>query len=357
MINSMSYCATSVCLQVLRSVGVVLLAGIAGCGAPSDQSHQGLGSSSSDLTADRFRGWTFLGFNNAGPYPPIFTSGVAVDARGPITIDLFARGSDNALYYNYAFTTNNWATANFSGWSSYDGVLLGRPSACAWGDTNQYFVVAGRGTNNQAYVRLVVPAETDSGTLLTDWTQVSNGVLSNEPAVTVMGRYQIYVFANGTDNGVYWSHNDVTHAFDPNNWSAWRGPIPQGVLSAEPAAGAFGSTLYVVGRGTTNFYHLTKSSDGGTTWSPWAVIDASHTFTTGPALSVSPNGRLDVFGVLSNGHMYGLTSIDGGNSWGAPVDAGGNLAASVGAVASANGIIQTFGLNTDGTISGDLYKE
>jgi len=370
MINSKSGHATSFSPQLLGSGtsgrrrltgastivgGVALLAGLSGCGAPPNQPDQGLVSISPSLTASKFKGWSPVGIFSAS-FPYNFSSGAAAAMRATNGIDLIARGSDNAFYYAFGFTTDNWVTPHWGSAYSLGGVLLGRPSVSTYGVAAQYFIVAGRGTNNQAYVIATAPALNDAEVGWTPWVQVSNGALSNEPAVTFANPY-IYVFGNGTDNKVYWSRNDVSGGYDSNNWQAWTGPIPNGVLTSEPAVASLGGTLYLVGRGTTNFYYFTRSTDGGTTWSPWILVDPSHTFTKGPALSVSPNGQLNVFGVLSNGRMYGLTSNDGGDIWGEAADAGGNLLASAGAVSSANGVIHTFALGTDNQIYWDLYRE
>jgi len=332
----------------------VLLAGTIGCGLSTDQSSDDpLETISSNLTASKFKGWVQVPLTGAPA--GLFSSGPATAARGTASVDVFARGADTAVWSNFGYTFDNWTTTTWLGWSSLGGALKGKPAASAYGPLGDQLVVAGRGTNNQAYVRVTVPVQGGHPTF-TDWSQVSNGNLSNEPAVTYRAPY-IYVFGNGTDNKVYWSRNDVSSGFDPNGWQAWTGPIPNGVLSSEPAVASLNGALYVVGRGTDNRCYFTKSTDGGSTWIAWVLV-STNTFSSGPALTVSPNGQLNVFAPLNgNNHMFSFTSNDGGASWGAVVDAGGNLPSSPGASSPASGLIQTFGRGTDNAIYWNRYQE
>jgi len=340
--------------------GLLVAAGSTGCGGPNDVSEQ-MGSVSSDLISSDFHGWNQVPQTGA---PGPFTSGPAATNRNDTnSIDLFARGSDNALWGNFVFTFDNWATHSWTGWSSLGGVLLGRPSTSAWTPPAHQLLdslfVAGRGTNNQAYVRVWTAGSTSTNVhgTWTDWSQASDGVLSNEPAVAYCGGY-FYIFANGTDNQVYWTRNDVSNGFNPAGWSAFTGPIPNGVLSSEPAVACWFSDIFVAARGTTNRYHVTRSTDLGQTWSAWTVVDNSFLFSTGPALTVSPNGQLNIFGPsAANGAMYSSTSADLGSTWGTLTTAGGNLTASPGATSPANGTIQTFGRGTDNTIYWNRYQE
>jgi hypothetical protein len=273
-------------------------------------------------------------------------------------VDLFARGSDGAFWTNYGYTLDNWNTTFWVGWTSLGGVFLGMPSAAPWRFAHDGIVLAGRATDYQIYVRVYNPDPNQPS--WTDWAPVSHGgVFSNEPAVTYVDPY-IYVFANGTDNGVYWSRNDTSNGFnpDPNAWTVWKGAIPEGVLSSQPAAGTFRNVIYVVGRGTTNLYHITKSTDMGNTWSHWQTLSLTNTFSSGPALTIAPNGDLNVFGTSAvNGHMLASTSPDGGTTWAVFQDASGVLNASPAAAQPTQGLIQTFGRGTDNTIYWNRYQE
>jgi hypothetical protein len=331
--------------------GLLIAAGASSCGGPNETSEE-IGSVTSDLIISDFRGWNQVPQTGA---PGLFTSGPAATTRDTASIDLFARGSDNALWANFVFTFDNWATSTWTGWASLGGNLLGRPSVATWGVQLDSLIVAARGTDNQAYVRVWRPG-TGHGSW-TDWSQASNGVLSNEPAVAYCGGF-FYIFANGTDNQVYWTRNDVTNGFNPGGWSAFTGPIPNGVLTSEPAVACWFNDIFVAGRGTTNLYHVTKSTNLGQTWSAWTMVSNSFTFKAGPALTVSPNGQLNIFGPsAANGAMYNSTSTDQGSSWGTLQSAGGNLTASAGAKSPANGTIQTFGRGTDNTIYWNRYQE
>jgi len=328
-------------------------AGSLGCVA-SDQGGELIGTSSSDLTLSKFHGWTEVPLGGFAGAPGAFATAVpAVAIRGGTgTFDLFTRGLDNAVWWTIASTSNDWATATFTNRTSLGGALLGMPAAVALsGMPGDPIAVVGRGTDYQAYAIVGTPIG-GFGT----WGQVSNGVLSDEPAVAWLFPY-LYVFANGTDNGVYWSRKDVSGLGPPNDWTAWAGPIPNGVLTAQPAATVVGQTLYVVGRGTTNRYHVTKSTDLGSTWSAWTMLSTTTTFATGPAISAWLDGQLNVFGAAAaDGHMLVSTSTDSGATWGAFQDVGGVLNTAPAAASFGSERIQTFGRGTDNNIYWNRYQ-
>ncbi|HEY3594279.1 MAG TPA: hypothetical protein VGL13_10400, partial [Polyangiaceae bacterium] len=290
--------------------------------------------------------------------PATFTSSPALAIRGAGQVDLFARADDNALWENYAFTFDNWATWSWRGWTPLEGDLAGRPSASAWGiGKNDSLVVAARGSDNTARVRVWTPDPTGHGTW-TDWSAVGNKILAGEPTVTFSYPY-FFTLARAEDGGLYVSRDAVVDGrFDPDGWSAWSGPVP-GISASSDAAMAMGSgALFVAVRDVTNHYQWAKSIDNGTTWSAWSVILSTETFAGAPALSISPSGKLDVFGTpMGSEQMWNATSIDGGATWTAFRSAGGTLLDAPVAASPANGLIQTFGLGADNTVYWDRYQE
>jgi len=335
---------------------VAIATGLIGCVA-SGQEGELTGTSSSNLTVSKFSGWTQVPLDGfGGGYA---TSAPAAAAFGE-TINLFTRGPDNALWWKTAFTSDNWRTSAWSPWSSLGGSLLGMASACMVSGLSggQLLAVAGRGTNNLAYV--IIRSQAGWGS----WQNVGSLVLSDEPAVTWNLPY-LYVFANGFDHRVYWSRINLSITAPPSErvWSAWAGPIPNGVLSAQPAAAVYAGTIWVVGRGTNNLYYITRSDDLGSTWRAWATVSDTTTFSTGPAIAIDQtNGplltMLNVFGTsAADGHMLVSSSIDFGSTWDTFQDAGGVLNAAPAATSPGNGLIEAFGRGTDNTIYWNPYRE
>src|SRR6478752_5079889 len=72
-----------------------------------------------------------LDFFFAGQPVPLSQSrqvkGIDATARGVAHIDLFACGTDNAVWHK------NWDGIRWSDWSSIGGALTSGPDACSWG--------------------------------------------------------------------------------------------------------------------------------------------------------------------------------------------------------------------------------
>jgi hypothetical protein len=72
----------------------------------------------------------------------VLTSGPAAASWASGRLDLFVRGTDNALWHK-------WYSGGWSNWESLGGVLTSDPGAVSWGsDRIDVFV---RGTDNQLW--------------------------------------------------------------------------------------------------------------------------------------------------------------------------------------------------------------
>ena len=117
------------------------------------------------------------------------TSQPAVASGAAGRYDVFARGTDNAVWHKW-FSGGKW-----SGWQSLGQVASSSPAAAAWGAGRLDVFV--RGINNQLFTRHY--------TTSTGWSAWGSlgGVLTSGPAVASWGPGRLDVFARGTDNAVW----------------------------------------------------------------------------------------------------------------------------------------------------------
>jgi SpoIID/LytB domain protein len=110
-------------------------------------------------------------------------------------IDLFAVGSDQALWHTSTIVDASGYPTTFLPWESLGGALTAAPSAASshYGD----LIVAGRGVSGDLFARAL------SGGSWTPWQSLGGGAIS-APAVDVMDVGTFRVQAVGTD-GVVWS--------------------------------------------------------------------------------------------------------------------------------------------------------
>lgn len=321
------------------------LALVPGCLGDADRGGALVSSASNKLSASRFSGWRQLEMD--GLPPGGLTSALAI-ARGGFSsqggaigtdgVFAFARGSNGEVYQT---SDLGRSPPSFSRWTSLEGNIIGKPAVAKLSGSTCLLV--GRGTNNQIFARAGTPFSGSQG--FSPWSQVSNGNLISAPAITVTNGIA-YVFANGTDNRVYFSKNDILNGYRPESWENWQ-LVPGGYLTSDPAAVATDGGIFVASRGSDNKYYLTISSTSGQTWSNWAAIPSSHTFASGPALVREASGRLSVLGTSAvDGSMLTASSTDDGASWTAFESAGGNLLYAPSAVALSS-VVEAFGVGTN----------
>src|SRR5882724_1644885 len=80
------------------------------------------------------------GWSNWEDLGGTLTSGVGVSSWAANRLDVFVRGTDNALWHKW------WGGSSWSGWESLGGTLKSAPGAVSWG--NNRIDVFGRGTDN-----------------------------------------------------------------------------------------------------------------------------------------------------------------------------------------------------------------
>jgi hypothetical protein len=197
----------------------------------------------------------------------ILSSAPAATSSANGKLNVFVRGSDNALWYKTS-TNGVW-----SDWQSLGGALSSAPAVASWGgDRLDVFV---RGTDNALW-HLYFDGSWSA------WESLG-GVLSSSPSVASWGNGRLDVFARATDNALW-------HLYFDGSWSAWESL--GGVLSSSPSVASWGNgRLDVFARGTDNaLWHL--YFDGS--WSAWESLGGI--LTSAPAaISPAGEGSIDIF--------------------------------------------------------------
>ncbi|HEX5658154.1 MAG TPA: hypothetical protein VFX59_13210 [Polyangiales bacterium] len=301
-------------MQTILKILLVLAFGVSGCvatlddephtEAPYDDEQIAIGSAQQELAASSFHGWSSIGSSGLSNDPP------AVVTRGT-NIDLYARGLDNQLHYNYWSTRTGWL-----GWSALGGVFTSKPAATAMGTAG--IAVAGRGLDSRIYINVRLSKTTSTGSPQAGtWDAIPGLEFNSAPAVAYYGQ-KLWVFAISTDGQLWVSQNAVTVSsaglitYDKLNWTAWA-VIPGQTFNSDPAAVATGGRLLVVGRPLDRKFW--QSTSTGSTWTSWSQIPSGNTtFTSAPALSTdAPYGQAHVFGREASGG-YRVAS-NSGSSW------------------------------------------
>ena len=259
---------------------------------------------------------------------PTPASSPAVTAQNANSLDLFVRGSDNALWYKY-WTGTTWTTA-----TSLGGNLSSAPAATS--TANGVMDVFVQGSDNGLWYKTT----TNNGTSWSGWNSLG-GSLASSPAVTSSNGV-IDVFVRGTDNALWWKTTT-------NNGASWSGWMPVGgqlAAGTSPAADARGpNSLDVFVHGTDN--GLWYSHWNGATWSAWKSLGGS--LTSSPAATSSGTGVIDVFVQGTDNALWYKTTTNGGASWSGWTPLSGVLAAgsSPAATSPGTGVIDVFVLGTD----------
>jgi len=236
-----------------------------------------------------WHGWESLG--------GVLTCTPSVVCWGPNRIDIFANGTDNALYHKW------WNGSSWGGWESLGGVLTSAPSAVSWAPNRlDIFAV---GTDSALYHRWW------NGSSWGGWDSLG-GILTSAPVAVSWGPNRLDVFANGTDHAVYhrW--------WDGSAWGGWesRG----GVVISPPSAVCWDENridLFAVGTDSA-VYHQAWN---GSVWSGWerrgGVVESP------PAVcSWAPN-RLDIFAIGTDSALWHMAW--NGSAWSAWESRGGIL--------------------------------
>jgi spore germination protein YaaH len=209
----------------------------------------------------------------------VLTSSPAVTSSGASRTDVFARGTDNALWHRF------WNGSTWSAWESLGGVLTQDPAAVAVGSGRIDVVV--RGSTMALWHRSF------DGSSWSAWENIG-GVATSAPAVASWGAGRLDVVVRGTNNALW------HRAWNGTSWGAW--DSAGGVANSNPSAVSWGTgRVDVFVRGTDNaLWH--RSTDGTGVWSPWDSLGGI--LMAGPGSSSCASSHLDVFVLGTDGGLW-----------------------------------------------------
>lgn len=207
------------------------------------------------------------------------------------TVYLFARGSDNALY----FRTSTDRGASWDAWQYLGGILASAPAATAYNGRIYVFVA---GSGGELYYRR---SDVDGG-FRDDWVLLG-GLLTAPPAAASDG-VNLYVFVKGTDNSLF-----ARRFAEGGDWGPWA--ALGGTLTAAPGAAGLGGQVTVFAKGTDDALYQHRSS-APDMYGDWQLLGG--TLSAAPAAaSTTIGGRpmLAVFVTGSGGEVYERRTLDG----------------------------------------------
>ena len=245
------------------------------------------------------------------------TSDPAAVSWGAGRLDVFARGSDNALWHK-------WFDGQWSAWESLGGSLASGPDVTSWGSGR--LDVFARGTDNTLQHRYY-----DKG--WSNWESLGGGITS-DPSAVAWGPGRLDVFARGGDNALW-------HIWFAGAWSKWE--LLGGVLASGPDASSWGTDrldVFAVGTDRSLQY---KSYAG--TWSDWTSLGGG--LTSDPAAVSWGKDRIDVFARGGDNALWHIWYAGGWSRW---EGLGGALGSGPDAATRGSGTLDVFALGGDRTL-------
>lgn len=276
---------------------------------------------------------------------------VAAASRGAGLIDVFTQGPDTAMFYQM------FDTAWDPEWLALDGVFNYPPAAVALGPTRtDVFAI---GTDYAMFHKF---GESDNWTPSISTWESLGGVFDSPPAVVSTGPNLIDVFGIGGTKEVFQKSFDgrgpgridlfavgtnqiMFHKFfDNGQWhpsqTGWESL--GGSFTSPPAAVSWGPNRLDVFAVGTNLDILHRAFDTSG-WRPWDTLGG--TFNSQPAVVSWAANRLDVFGLGTNGSIFHKFWNAGWSStW---EDLGGKMGSAPAAVVWGPEQLHLFAVTTD----------
>ena len=259
----------------------------------------------------------------------VITSSIAVANNADGRLEIFARGTDGALWHQ-------WQTAPsagpWSGWSGLGGGIVGTPAVGQNADGRLEVFV--RGTDGALWHQWqVAPNGTWSG-----WSFLGGGIRNPVVGRNADGRMEVFVRG---DDGAVWNIWQVS----PNGtWSGWNslgGVITTGIGVGNNADGR----LEVFVRGTDGaLWHQWQTAPSSGPWSGWASRGGGILGT--PAVGRNADGRLEVFVRGTDSSLWHIWQGAPG-TWGGWSPLGGVLTSDLTVGNNADGRMEVFGRGTD----------
>jgi hypothetical protein len=235
----------------------------------------------------------------------IHTSPPAVIANADGRIEVFARGSDNALYHKWQVSVGS----SFSDWESLGGWHTSPPAVGRNADGKiEVFAV---GTGHALYRR------TQQATGWGGWQNLGGSLSDDAPAVIKNSAGQLEIFAIGTDGRLYRAVQSAAGSF--GSFVALGGSHTGPVIASRNIDGR----LEVFTRSGGQIFHTWQSSPGGS-FGAGAGMGGSSSFP--PAVGCNADGRLEIFIHGSDHMLYHKWQLTAGSAWSDWFCLGGQMA-------------------------------
>lgn len=266
------------------------------------------------LDAAQWGGWESLGGVLESPPKAV--------AWGPNRLDIFALGTDSALYHRW------WDGAAWGGWESLGGVIESPPEVVSWRpDRLDIFAL---GTDHALWHRWW------DGASWGGWESLG-GVLTSPPTAVSWGPNRLDIFGLGEDHALWhrW--------WDGQEWGGWESL--GGVLTSPPSAVAWGpNRLDVFGLGEDHaVWHRWWD---GSAWGGWESLGG--TLMSQPNVVSWDEDRLDIFAVGTDSALWHRWWD--GSAWGGWESLGGILESPPKAVAWSANRLDVFAVGTDSAL-------
>jgi len=238
-------------------------------------------------------------------------------------LDLFVRGTDNALWWRHE------AAGVWSAWKSLGGVLTSSPAATGFIIASNYMIYVGvRGGDGALWTRNTM----DGGGAWTSWLSFGGRLLEGTgPAAYSQGN-TVGFFVIGMNHQLYRLYSSPV-------WKSFGGYLTSSPSVTSPRL----NIIYVAARGGNGALWLRMTTDGGTNWFSWNSWGGQLLEGTGPAL-VSPTlSYITGFVTGANHQLYWLD----GYSF---VSLGGYLTSGPAAASQNTNWIDVFALGGNGDI-------
>lgn len=301
----------------------------------------------------------------APPPPTVVGNSLSVVSWGPDRLDLFALGTDQALWH-CARDGSAW-----SPWQSLGGTLTSAPSVASWGPnrldvfalgpTHNLLHIAWNGSEWSAWedhdgVYMLAPEAVSWGPYRLDvfvvkadgslqhfgWNgswQTDNlgGILTSRPSAAAWGPDRLDVFALGSDHSLFHI------AWDGSAWSLWE-PLG-GEFAFSPEAVAWGPSrldVFVVRDDSRALEHFGWNGS-------WQVDELGGILLSAPSAAAWGPNRLDVFAVGTDHSLFHIAW--NGALWSSWNSRGGSFVPSPESVARQVNRLDVFAVSADGLVS------
>jgi serine protease len=221
-------------------------------------------------------GWDRLGGN--------CTSDPVVGINSDGRLEAFVRWSDASVHHYWQMWTNGgWYTF---GWQSLGGYIQGAPAVGR--NQNGRLEVFVRGSDDGYYSK----GQITPGGGWADWGRLRMGRLIGDPVVALHSSGRLVVFGQGFDNGLWciWqtAPNSGWTAFD---WQPLGGDLMRGTKVAVTTAAS--GDLEVFARWNDNSIRRCRQMPGTQNFSAWTSLAGS--VSSDPAVGTNAENRLEVF--------------------------------------------------------------